>query len=245
MPAALPRIHVGDNRRFLATESGDPFFWLGDTAWELFHRTTIEEAETYLENRRRKGFSVIQAVALAELDGLPAPNTSGHTPLIDLDPTQPNEAYFHYVDAVIDLAAGKGLYIGLLPTWGDKVVALWGVGPVVFDESNAYCYGQWLGARYRERSNILWILAVLHPRPRPGAAALRRGRARPARTGDARRRGPLRLRLHPQPRPGRAAGSHCNCRRERPGLLVRSAQRPINGARRLSDQRAPDLHEPG
>jgi hypothetical protein len=58
------------------------FFWLGDTAWELFHRLTREEAERYLENRRAKRFTVIQAVALAELDGpptRPTPTATGRS----------------------------------------------------------------------------------------------------------------------------------------------------------------------
>ena len=46
-PAAsgtLPRLTVSENHRYLVTDDGRPFFWLGDTAWELFHRLTREEA---------------------------------------------------------------------------------------------------------------------------------------------------------------------------------------------------------
>jgi hypothetical protein len=65
--------------------------------------------------------------ALAELDGLHTPNANGHIPLAGDDPTRPNEFYFRHVDAIVRMAAEKGLYIGLLPTWGDKVHArLWG-----------------------------------------------------------------------------------------------------------------------
>jgi hypothetical protein len=158
---------VSDDRRSLVTASGRPFFWLGDTAWELFHRCTLDEAETYLENRRRKGFTVIQAVALAEFDGLHTPNAYGELPLIDDDPARPNEAYFRRIDAVIRSAAGRGLYIGLLPTWGDKVAGMWGVGPHVFDATNAYAYGRWLGERYRGQANLLWILGGDRPAVKP------------------------------------------------------------------------------
>jgi len=159
----FPSVRVSDNRRFLATESGEPFFWLGDTAWELFHRLTREEAESYLENRRRKGMNVIHAVALAEFDGIRTPNAYGDFALIDEDPTRPNEAYFRFVDEVIDLAAAKKLYVGLLPTWGDKVTPMWGAGPAIFTVENARIYGRWLGERYRDRSNILWILGGDRP----------------------------------------------------------------------------------
>jgi hypothetical protein len=155
----LPRINVSSNQRFLVTESGEAFFWLGDTAWELFHRLSRTEAETYLETRRSQGFNVIQAVVLAELDGLHTPNANGHIPLLGDDPTRPNEFYFRHVDEIIRLAAAKGIYIGLLPTWGDKVHGgAWGIGPVIFNPENARVYGQYLGQRYRDDTNILWVL---------------------------------------------------------------------------------------
>ena len=57
--AAPPRLKVSENRRFLVHEDGRPFFYLGDTAWELFHRLNREEAERYLQDRSRKGFTVV------------------------------------------------------------------------------------------------------------------------------------------------------------------------------------------
>lgn len=151
------KLKVSANKRFLEFENGKPFFYLGDTAWELFHRLSKSEAEMYLENRREKGFTVIQAVALAELDGLNMPNMEGDKPLINNDPTQPNEKYFEYVDWVIKKAGEKGIFIGLLPTWGDKVDKQWGVGPVIFNPENAFQYGKWIGDRYKDFPNIIWI----------------------------------------------------------------------------------------
>jgi hypothetical protein len=151
------KLKISENGRFLIHEDGTPFFYLGDTAWELFHRLNKEETERYLENRRAKGFTVIQAVALAELDGLNTPNAEGNRPLFDNDPLRPDEAYFSHVDWVIKKAMEKGLYIGLLPTWGDKVDKKWGIGPVIFNKDNAFSYGQWIGKRYRDFPNIIWI----------------------------------------------------------------------------------------
>ncbi|MCF0063403.1 glycoside hydrolase family 140 protein [Dyadobacter chenwenxiniae] len=149
---------VSPNKRYLMRE-GKPFFWLGDTAWELFHRLDREDATYYLEKRAAQGFTVIQAVALAEFDGLNVPNTYGDRPLIDNDPTKPNEAYFKHVDFIIDKAAELNLTIAFLPTWGDKVFkSTWGKGPEVFNKSNAEVYGKWLGNRYKNRKNIIWVL---------------------------------------------------------------------------------------
>lgn len=32
-----------------------------------------------------------------------------------------------------------------------------GVGPVIFNKDNAYKYGQWIGNRYKDSPNIIWI----------------------------------------------------------------------------------------
>ncbi|HET6384475.1 MAG TPA: glycoside hydrolase family 140 protein [Armatimonadota bacterium] len=155
-------LEVSANRHFLVHADGAPFFWLGDTAWELFHRLNLNEAELYLENRRAKGFTIIQAVCLAEHGGLVEPNAYGHTPLIENDPARPDVRaegdYWSHVDAIILIAEQKGLYVGLLPTWGDKVTKGWGEGPEVFTPVNALAYGRFLGTRYRESPNIIWIL---------------------------------------------------------------------------------------
>jgi hypothetical protein len=157
------RLKVTVDGHYLQFEDGLPFFWLGDTGWELFHRLTKEEINIYLENRRAKGFNVIQAVILAEFNGLKRPNQYGEVPLTDLDPTKPNEKYFELVDYTVKLAQEKNMFMGLLPTWGDKVTKIWGEGPVIFNESNAYIYGKWLGDRYRSYPNIIWILGGDRP----------------------------------------------------------------------------------
>ena len=37
------KLQVSANKRFLQHADGTPFFYLGDTAWELFHRLNREE----------------------------------------------------------------------------------------------------------------------------------------------------------------------------------------------------------
>jgi hypothetical protein len=151
------QFNVSPNGHYLLRDGKD-FFWLGDTGWELFHRLNREQATQYLKTRHHQGFTVIQAVVLAEFDGLHTPNAYGDLPLIKDDPTQPNEKYFKHVDYIIDKAAEEGLAIALLPTWGDKVNRGWGLGPVIFNATNAKIYGQWLAGRYKTKKNIIWIL---------------------------------------------------------------------------------------
>ena len=163
LAGSTPTLEVSENRRYLGYSDGRPFFWLGDTAWELFHRLNREGADTYLEDRARKGFTVIQAVALAELDGLHAPNPYGHVPLHDDDPARPktvdgpNNDYWDHVDYIVNKTESLGMFVGLLPTWGDKWVKRWGVGPEVFTPDNAEAYGEFLGRRYKDKP-VIWIL---------------------------------------------------------------------------------------
>jgi len=165
--AGAQRLKVSENHRFLVTEDGQPFFWLADTAWELFHRCDRKQADHYLEKRAEQGFNVVQAVALAEIDGIHSPNPYGETPLINDDPRTPNALYFEHVDYIIQKADSLGLYIALLPTWGDKVFThSWGVGPEIFDVQNAHAFGKWIGSRYKDYDNIIWIIGGdRNPRP--------------------------------------------------------------------------------
>jgi len=161
--AGTGSLRVSDNKRFLVHEDGTPFFYLGDTAWELFHRLNRQEADKYLENRADKGFTVIQAVAIAEVDGHNAANPYGHLPLVDQDPARPAvqdgpaNDYWDHVDYIVDKANSLGLYIGFLPTWGrywhDEVKD----GKPLFTVENAQMYGRWLGGRYKDK-RLIWIL---------------------------------------------------------------------------------------
>ena len=157
LAAARNRLRVTANHRYLEYEDGRPFFYLGDTAWELFHRLNREEADRYLRNRAQKGFTVIQAVVLAVVGGLDEPNANGDLPLIDRDPEKPNEAYFKHVDHIVNRAEELGLFIGMLPTWGKNWRRFEAKPPYVFNVDNARAYGRFLGKRYRDKS-IIWIL---------------------------------------------------------------------------------------
>ena len=184
-PGRGQMLRVSEDGHRLVRRDGRPFFYLADTAWELFHRCTREDADAYLHDRAEKGFTVVQAVVLAEMDGLHTPNAYGEVPLIDDDPLRPNEAYFRHVDWIIRRAADYGLVVAVLPTWGDKWHPRWGVGPVIFKTPEvAEKYGEWLGRRYRNQPNIIWILGGDRNPDRPLYLQIIRAMARGLRRGD-------------------------------------------------------------
>ena len=168
-PRTPPRVRVSDDGRFLVTEDGRPFFYLGDTAWELFHRLTRDEAVRYLQLRADQGYTAIQAVVLAELDGITVPNAYGDLPLVDRDPTRPamtpgsdpsdraSYDYWDHVDFIVREAERRGLHVAMLPTWGRWVINPQNPSDVIFTEANAEAYGRWIGKRYAEHP-IIWVL---------------------------------------------------------------------------------------
>ncbi|WP_167607200.1 glycoside hydrolase family 140 protein [Maribellus sediminis] len=159
-PAGLPLLKVSENGRFLETEDGDPFFWLGDTGWLLFSKLTREEAEKYLDNRVEKGFNVIQVMVVHSISVC---NIYGDSALVNGNVAQPNttpgsdfndpEAYDFWdnMDYVINLAEKKGLYMALVPVWGTNVKE----GGVSREQADVY--STWLAKRYAGKSNIIWL----------------------------------------------------------------------------------------
>jgi hypothetical protein len=170
-------LQVSPNRRFLRDRnSGKPVFYFADTAWGIFRRLTRTEVDAYLQDCVDKGFNAIQAVALWQMAS--GRNAHGDAPLGmtngKYDPTKivttpgnnPADAvaydYWDHVDYVIDRAAAKGLYVGFEPTWGNYVSGTttyaFDMSSNIFTVQNAKTYGEFLGRRYGNRPNIIWML---------------------------------------------------------------------------------------
>ncbi len=169
-PAFLPRLHVGENGRFLVTEAGEPFFWLADTAWSIIDQSVRESSdkqpgvEVYFEHRKAQGFNVVQTHFLTNMVRGPidAPNAYGLPPFIDGDFARPRvlpgpaNDYWDYADTVIDLAGEYGLYVAIVAAWSNSLET--DQHPMVRDPHVAYTYGHFLGERYKERKHLIWLL---------------------------------------------------------------------------------------
>ncbi len=173
-----------DGRTF--TRGGEPFFWLGDTAWSLFVNLTRAETEEYLDTRAEQGFTVVQAVAVFPQAGGPGPNQYGDSPygtgLDDLtvtagagDAGEEQYDYWDHVDFVVEQAAARGLVLAMLPVWADTQV-----GELLTD-ANAGAYGEFLGKRYGDAANVTWVLGG--DAPADGAEAIWHALADGIRTG--------------------------------------------------------------
>ena len=158
--AQTKRLAVSANQRFFVNEKGAPFFWLGDTGWLLFSKLTRQDAEKYLEDRRKKGFNVIQVMILHTVE---AANVYGDSALKNKNVAFPlvtagnsvSDAkqydYWDHVDYIVDLAGKKGLFMAMVPIWGTNVKNGW------VKREDATTYAAWLANRYKNRWNIIWL----------------------------------------------------------------------------------------
>src|ERR1051326_8927033 len=155
-PAPL-ELRVSENGRYFLRD-GEPFFWLGDTVWSIVSRYTPEEAEFYLEQRRAQGFDVLNVMLIFNGGpGLKTPmaDRRGNLPFLNMNPATPNDKYFRNVDRVVALARREGFTLGIAACGGSSGSFI--DKQKVITAANARAYGRWLGHRYRNDRNIVWV----------------------------------------------------------------------------------------
>jgi hypothetical protein len=154
-----PYLKIAGNHHYFSTD-GKPFFWLGDTGWLLFSKLNRQDAENYLEVRKKQGFNVIQVMVLHSTAEV---NAYGDSALINRNITMPRVTpgdnvsdpkeydYWDHVDWIVNAAAKKGMYIAMVPVWGSVVK-----GSHV-NQDQAKAYATFLANRYRSFSNVIWM----------------------------------------------------------------------------------------
>jgi len=151
-----------DGRHLVQGMDTRPTLILGDSAQGLIANLSVVEANRYFAKRKQQGFNAAWVNVLVTtytggrtdattFDGI-APFTktlSGG----EFDLRSPNEAYFARVDSLVAAAQSHGIHLWLDPieTGGflDTLRAN--------SESAARAYGQFLGDRYKDADNIVWM----------------------------------------------------------------------------------------
>jgi hypothetical protein len=150
----LNKLSISDNGRFLVVNDGNktPFFWLGDTCWQLF-RLDRNDLDIYLETRAKQGFNVIQGPVLLSLDrdGNPYPNGDGYFPLQNMhDLNSLNSKYLEYYDYLLTKADSLGLYVCILPFWAQALNN--------YSINDLLAYGEKLGKYFGKYPNLIWCV---------------------------------------------------------------------------------------
>jgi hypothetical protein len=118
-PSSPAPLRVSPGGQYFQQADGAPFFWLGDTAWLMTQKLTRDEVKAYFENRRAKGFNVVQFCVVQFLNdksitGSPALVGGDITKLNvtpGADPADPAQYdYWDHVDYVVDTAAANGIH---------------------------------------------------------------------------------------------------------------------------------------
>ncbi len=145
----LGTLKISSDNRMLQYADGTGFFWKGDTAWKMPSKSTKDDIVEYMEDRKEKGFSVIQVSVMMSRYFLE--NVNGDRPF-ELNQTpyfsKPNEKFWEHIDFIIDEAVKHTLYIALLPSWDNAIIG----------EENATEYATFIANRYKDRENIIWVV---------------------------------------------------------------------------------------
>ena len=107
--------------RHFERQNGQPFWFLGDTAWGLVTDSAEEKhdraaALRYIDARAGQGVNVLHTMLLSEAGW----GNRGGKPWDDLNQQKLNAAYWQEVDLRLAHANAKGVVCGLALAWGDK-----------------------------------------------------------------------------------------------------------------------------
>lgn len=153
-------IRITPGHRYVVDQNGQPFPIQGDAPWSLISGLTKDEAEMYLEDRRRKGFNSI-IVNLIEHKFHGPVNRYGQAPfLVPGDFSKPNEAYFEHADWVVRKAGEKGIQVFLAPIYLGYIGTDEGWVEEALANGPAKCraWGRYVGKRYAGFDNLVWLI---------------------------------------------------------------------------------------
>lgn len=147
-------ISIKPEQTYFSDANHKPFLWLGDTCWRLFWEYTLEEAQTYLENRAKQGFSVIQVQLLPQY--FHQCNRRGHKPfLVEGNLHSVNPIYFDEVEKVLQYGKKLGLNFAIAPIWLSSWEQDW---YQYFHDQTVLDYSAFVAQRYCHLDNIIaWI----------------------------------------------------------------------------------------
>jgi len=132
------KLQIGPGKRFLVKEDGSPFVWIGETNW-FFAKLPPETIDKILDKRSSQGYTILFVSCREKLYNGDGPGS------ID----NPNEKWWRYLDDYIAKCEKRSMYVGITLGWWGKLKSS--------TESELYNYGKWVGDRYKNNNNIVWL----------------------------------------------------------------------------------------
>ena len=141
---------------YLSHADGTPFFYAACTAWNGTLKSTPEEWETYLSDRAKNHYSVIQFTATQWRGG--DKNSEGQVAFEGSGRIKINPAYFQHLDKKIDEINRHGLVAAPVLLWALPVAAGRELSPGYhLPEPEAILLANYMVARYGG-NHVIWIL---------------------------------------------------------------------------------------
>jgi hypothetical protein len=155
------QLKASSDWRYLTEQDGTPILLVGSAPWDI-NNITYEEMTRYADSCATHEINLWHVRMMSPaLFGGPA---NAH----DVNPWQgrtqnftatPNEAFWAHMDSVIGYAKLKGIYIALYPDYlGNSSTQGWSTETYESGPGALYAWGQYLGARYADSTNIFWAL---------------------------------------------------------------------------------------
>jgi len=156
-----PLLKIDPTGRYLTDQNNQPFRVNGDAAWSLIAQVSKADAEYYVDNRQAKGFNLILTNLIEHYFSTNAPrNFYGDSPFTGTPFITPNEAYFAHADYVINAAGQRGIVVLLAPLYlgygcGSQG---WCAEVQAASLSDMRSWGRYVGSRYKNYNNIIWVI---------------------------------------------------------------------------------------
>jgi Protein of unknown function (DUF4038)/Putative collagen-binding domain of a collagenase len=151
-------LKASGNNRYLVDQNNIPFLMVGDSPQQLITNLSPTDAADFMANRRSYGINTLWINLLCIFTmgscNMEAKTFDGIVPfLVRGDIAAPNPAYFQRVDDMLRTAADHGMLVLLDPIETISWLNILRKN----GKSKAFDYGQYLGNRYKDFPNIIWM----------------------------------------------------------------------------------------
>ena len=158
-------LRISSHGAYLEDQSGVPFPVIGDAAWSAIVQLNQADLATYLNDRKAKGFTTLIMNAIEHYFSVNPPyDVYGNAPFTNgmNDWSVRNEAYWTNVDYVLNQAKSMGFLVLFYPAYlGYQCGSQgWCQNMEAQSEANMTGYGQFLGNRYKNQGNIIYVHAA-------------------------------------------------------------------------------------
>ena len=171
LPPPTYPLEVSEDARHLVDSDGVPWRVQADGGWTMSSEATIEEVEEYLTTRRAQGFNSFYLHAMVHPGGYPDAhdpprNQAGDAPFaVENDfssaGTSPeSERYWEWIDTIVEKAAEHDMAVMLAYTYlgfGGGEQGWWNEVLAQPSRQALHDWGVWLGNRFKDDPNILWL----------------------------------------------------------------------------------------